>query len=108
MFAFLSPGHVGVVSDPCVAEQVGQPLWHQDPDLFNRAPQLQDANIQTRLCPLNTVPVEGQFLLDKEKQEHQQLFYLLAYSLCLLQSKPCLLVVVQFYVGDSLGRICRI
>lgn len=100
MFALLSPGHVGVVSDPRVAEQVGQPLWHQDPDLFNRAPQLQDANVQTRLGPLNTVPVEGQFLLDKEKQEHQ---HLLTYSLCLLQSKPCLLLVLQFDVGESLG-----
>lgn len=103
MFALLSPGHVGIVSDPCVAEQVGQPLWHQDSDLFNRAPKLQDANIQTRLGPLNTMPVEGQFLLDKEKQEHQQLFYLSAYSMCLLQSKLCLLLVLQFDFGESLG-----
>lgn len=29
------PGHMGIVSDPGVAEQIGQPLGHQDPDLFH-------------------------------------------------------------------------
>jgi len=58
------PGDVGVVPDPCVAEHVGQPLGHQDPDLFHRAAEFQDANVQTRLGALNAVPVEGQFLLD--------------------------------------------
>lgn len=35
----LLPGHVGVVSDPGVAEQIGLLLWHQDSDLFQRAAQ---------------------------------------------------------------------
>lgn len=62
------PGNVGIVSNPRVTEQIGQPLGHQDPDLFHGAAQLQDAHIQTRLGPLNAVPVEGQFLLeDTEK-----------------------------------------
>lgn len=47
-----------VDSDACVAKQVGEPLWHQDPDLFDRAAQLQDAHIQTGLGPLRAVPVE--------------------------------------------------
>lgn len=68
MICTQSPGHVCVVSDPGVAKQVGQPLWHQDSDLLHRAPQLEDANVQTRLGPLSTVPVEGQLLLgNKEK-----------------------------------------
>lgn len=71
MICTRSPGHVCVVSDPGVAKQVGQPLWHQDSDLLHGAPQLEDANVQTRLGPLSTVPVEGQLLLgNKEKRTH--------------------------------------
>lgn len=55
-----------VKSDTCVAEQVGQPLRHQDPDLFNRAAQLQDAHIQTGLGPLCAVPVERYLLLKRD------------------------------------------
>lgn len=54
---------MGVESHTCVAEQVGQPLRHQDPDLFDRAAQLQDAHIQTGLGPLCAVPVERYLLL---------------------------------------------
>lgn len=63
MICSQSPGHVCVVSDSGVAQQVGQPLRHQDSDLLHGAPQLEDADVQTRLGPLSTVPVEGQFLL---------------------------------------------
>lgn len=71
MIGTRSPGHVCVVSNPGVAKQVGEPLRHQDSDLLNGAPQLEDANVQTRLGPLSAVPVEGQFLLgNKEKRKH--------------------------------------
>lgn len=59
------------MADPCVAEEVWQPLGHQDPDLLYRAAQLQDAHIQTRLGPLNAVPVEGQLLLGRGHRERQ-------------------------------------
>lgn len=57
-----------VGSDACVAKQVGEPLWHQDPDLFDRAAQLQDAHIQTGLGPLCAVPVERYLLLDNRDE----------------------------------------
>lgn len=59
------PRNMGVESDARVAEQVGEPLRHQDPDLFHRAAQFQDAHIQTGLGPLCAVPVERNLLLDK-------------------------------------------
>lgn len=59
-----------VESDACVAEQVGQPLWHQDPDLFDCAAQLQDAHIQTWLGPLCAVPVERYLLLKRDKGQY--------------------------------------
>lgn len=68
---------MGVVSDPGVAEHVRQPLRHQDPDLFYRAAQLQDAHVQAGLGPLNAVPVEGQLLLeDTERVKCLVAFYL--------------------------------
>lgn len=58
------PGHVGIVSDPRVAQQIGKPLRHQDPDLFYRAAQFQDAHVQTRLGPLDAVSVVEYLLLE--------------------------------------------
>lgn len=55
---------MSVESDARVAEQVGQPLRHQDPDLFDRAAQLQDTHIQTRLGPLCAMPVVRYLLLN--------------------------------------------
>lgn len=57
-----------VDSDACVAKQVGKPLRHQHPDLFDRAAQLQDAHVQTGLGPLCAVPVERNLLLDKREE----------------------------------------
>lgn len=57
-----------VDSDACVAKQVGKPLRHQDPDLFDGAAQLQDAHVQTGLGPLCAVPVERNLLLDKREE----------------------------------------
>ncbi|KAF3846769.1 hypothetical protein F7725_003847 [Dissostichus mawsoni] len=51
-----------------LAEQVGQPLRNQNPDLFHGAAQLQDPHVQTRLRPLNTVPVEGELLLENREE----------------------------------------
>ena len=54
---------MGVVADPGVAEQAGQPLGDQDPDLVHGAAELQDAHVETGLRPLEAVPVVGQLLL---------------------------------------------
>lgn len=62
------PRNMRVGSDACVAKQVGEPLRHQDPDLFNGAAQLQDAHIQTGLGPLCAVSVERNLLLDKRNK----------------------------------------
>lgn len=61
------PGDVRVVSDSRMAEQVWEPLGNQDSDLLDRAAQFQDAYIQTGLSPLGAVSVEGQFLLQVER-----------------------------------------
>lgn len=66
---------MGVESDAGVAEQVGEPLWHQDPDLFHRAAQLQDAHIQTGLGPLCAVPVERNLLLDKRDKGCSHIYF---------------------------------
>lgn len=74
MICTQSPGHVCVVSNPGVAKQVGEPLGHQDSDLLDGAPQLEDANVETRLGPLSAVPVEGQFLLQQQRETQNAQF----------------------------------
>lgn len=49
-----------------MAEQVGQPLRHQHPQLLHRAAQFQDPHIEARLGLLHATPVVGQLLLGRK------------------------------------------
>lgn len=58
-----SPGHVAVVPNFGVTEDVGVFLGHQRSDLLHRCTQLQVAQVQAGRQHLPTPPVVGQLLL---------------------------------------------
>lgn len=101
-----------VDSDACVAKQVGKPLRHQDPDLFDGAAQLEDAHVQTGLGPLCAVPVERNLFLDKREEGQHfiiHFFWLNIWALQRTWRSLCAEAGTDYLLSNSLlGKLIEI